>query len=454
MPHATIDKTHLAGLLTAEIETYGRDHPRSLELSQRGARVMYAGVPMPWMTMWAGDFPLYFESASGARLIDVDGREYIDFCLGDSAALAGHSPSAVAEVVSRRAASGITAMLPTDDSIWVAEELGRRFGLPTWQFTLSATDANRNAIRFARHVTGRPKVLVFNYAYHGTVDDALVSLIDGQIRPKRWALGVVVDPSLTSRVVEFNDLGELERALANDDVACVLAEPALTNIGIVLPEPGYHEELRRLTSERGVLLVIDETHTICAGAGGATGAYQLEPDMLVMGKWLGSGIPGAALGVTGSLADQITDSLAGPLRGPSGVGGTVAGNALSLAAMQATLKHVLTADAFSSMIDAADRWRAGVEEVISVARLPWHVAQLGCRGEYRYRAEPPANGAEAALAIDPELDRYMHLASLNRGVLMTPFHSMALMSPAHTHADVDRHTAVFEELVSALDGAG
>ncbi len=445
-----LDAARVRALLEREVEAYAAARPRSRELFARGRHSLFGGVPMPWMVTWAGDFPLYFDRAEGARLVDVDGHEYVDFCLGDSAAMAGHSPAPVARAVAARAAHGMAAMLPTEDAVWVGEELGRRFGPPVWQFTLSATDANRNAIRFARQITGRPKVLVFNFAYHGTVDEALVTLVDGEVRPKRWTLGALVDPSLTSAVVEFNDLAALEAALAQEDVACVLAEPALTNIGIVLPDGGFHTVLRELCTRHGTLLVIDETHTGCAGPGGATQEQGLEPDMLVMGKWIGGGVTGAALGMTAETAGRATASLRGPLRGPSGVGGTVAGNALSLAAMRATLERVLTAEAFEAMIAVADRWRAGVADVIESRRLPWHVVQLGCRAEYRFRPSPPRNGSEAAVEIDPDLDRYLHLGCLNRGVLLTPFHSMALVSPAHTAADADRHSAVFAELVDDL----
>ena len=449
-----IDPDRVRDLLAEEVAVYARERPRSQELYARGSGVLFGGVPMPWMRTWAGDFPIYLEHARGARLVDVDGHEYVDLCLGDSAAMAGHAPAAVAEAVARRAQDGITAMLPTADSVAVGEELGRRFDLPVWQFTLSATEANRNAIRFARQVTGRPKVLVFNYAYHGTVDEALVTLRDGEVRPKRWTLGPVGDPSETARVVEFNDLDGLAEALAQGDVACVLTEPALTNIGIVMPDDGFHARLRELTREHGVPLIIDETHTGCAGPGGATRAWGLDPDLVVAGKWIGGGVPGAALGMSEDFARRCWDSLPGPLRGPSGVGGTVAGNALSLAAMRATLGEVLTEEAFPRMEAVAERWTAGVQRLIDEARLPWHVVRIGCRGEYRFRPDPPRNGSQAAVEVDPELDRYLHLGCLNRGVLMTPFHSMALVSPAHTEADADRHTEVFEELVARLVGAG
>ena len=448
--HTELDPARVSARLATEVERYATERPRSRDLSARGHEHLFGGVPMPWMTIWPGSFPLFLERAQGARLVDVDGHEYVDFCLGDSAAMPGHSPVAVATAIARQGAEGVAAMLPTEDGVWVGAELARRFGLPTWQFTLSATDANRNAIRFARQITKREKVLVFNFGYHGTVDEALVALVDGKVQPKRWTLGAVGDAGERSRVVEFNDLTGLEAALAAGDVACVLTEPALTNIGIVLPQPGFHTALRELTRKHDVPLIIDETHTMCACPGGATREYGLEPDMVTMGKWLGSGVPVGALGMSEAIARRATETLLGPLRGPSGVGGTVAGNALSMAAARATLEHVLTEEAFAPTVVVTDRWRSGVEAVIAEHRLPWHVVQMGCRAEYRFRPEPPRNGSEAAVVIDAALDHYLHLGCLNRGVLMTPFHNMALVSPAHSREDADLHTAVFGELVEAL----
>ena len=444
----------LVALLAEEERRFAESHPTSGRLFSEGRQNLFGGVPMPWMRTWPGGFPLFLDRAEGARLWDVDGHEYVDFCLGDSAAMAGHSSPPVAAAIAKRAATGITAMLPTADSIRVSRELARRFGLAIWQFTLSATEANRNAVRFARQITGRRKVLVFNYAYHGTVDEALVTLVDGRVAPKSWTLGPGYDPEVTSRVVEFNDVEALAGALAHEDVACVLAEPALTNIGIVLPQEGFHARLRELTRRHGSLLVIDETHTGCAGEGGASRLYGLEPDLLVAGKWIGGGMPVAALGMSAEVSERVNDSLPGPLRGPSGVGGTLAGNAMSLAAARATLESVLTPAAYESMVTVADRWVAGVRSVIDHARLPWHVVQLGCRAEYRFRATAPRHGGESAREIHQDLDRYLHLGCLNRGVLLTPFHSMALISPAHTIADADAHTDVFAELVQRLADGG
>ncbi len=341
-------------------------------------------------------------------------------------------------------------MLPTEDANWVGAELARRFGLPTWQFALTATDANRFLIRLARHVTGRPKILVFNWCYHGTVDETFAALEDGAVVARRGNLGPPVAPSETTKVVEWNDVSALDAALAPGDVACVLAEPALTNIGIVHPEQGFHDALRELTRRTETVLVIDETHTICCGPGGFTAAHGLEPDALTIGKTIAGGVPAAAYGFSAGLAQRVEAAIELEDVDVGGIGGTLAGNALSLAAMRATLGEVLTEQAFTRMIELAERWTAGVSEAIDAAGLPWHVTRLGCRAEYLFGPDPPRNGTEAAAAGSFELERYMHLYALNRGILLTPFHNMALMSPATTEADVDRHSEVFREAVLEL----
>ncbi|HEX6330632.1 MAG TPA: aspartate aminotransferase family protein [Actinomycetota bacterium] len=449
--NGTLDRVRLADLTAREATRFENEHPRSRELFERGRASLLAGVPMPWMTEWAGPFPVFVAEASGARFVDVDGREYVDLCLGDTGGMTGHSPKATVDAVVEQAAKGITLMLPTEDSIRVGAEMQRRFGLPYWQFCLTATDANRFTIRLARAITGRPKILVFNYCYHGSVDETIITIQDGAAGPRPGSIGPPVDPTETTRAVEFNDVEALEAALAHEDVACVLAEPALTNIGIVLPDDGYHDALRELTRRHGTYLVIDETHCICAGPGGATRAWGLEPDFLTIGKPLAGGVPAACYGMTADVAERtqaFMDSL--PTTDVGGIGGTLSGNALSLAAMRATLEHVLTDDAFDRMIALGERWAAGVAASIARHDLPWTVQRLGCRAEYWFTPAPPRTGGEAAAADDHELARYTHLFALNRGILLTPFHNMALMSPATTEEDVDTHSAVFEEMCSEL----
>ena len=449
----SFDRGRLSALLAREAEAFTAARPRSRELFERAGRSLLGGVPMPWMMLWAGGFPVFSREASGARIVDVDGHEYVDLCLGDTGAMPGHGPPVVVEAVREQLGRGITTMLPTEDAIAVGEELARRFGMAPWLFTLTATDANRTALRLARQLTGRPLVLVFSYCYHGSVDEAFaVQGDDGATHSREGNVGPPVDPAATTRAIEFNDLEALEAALADGLVACVLAEPAMTNMGIVLPEPGYHERLRELTRAAGTLLIIDETHTFSAGPGGCTAAWGLEPDLLTIGKAIGSGIPSGALGLSAGLGESLLADPDADYEDTGGVGGTLAGNALSAAAMRATLEHVLTEEAFAHTVPLAGRFAAGVQATIDAHGLPWHVTRLGCRAEYGFSAPPPRNGTEANAAADHELERYLHLHALNRGVMITPFHNMALMSPATTAADVDRHTEVFAEAVGELTG--
>ena len=438
--------------MSAELDRFAQSHPRSGRLHERAKASLLDGVPMNWMSEWASPFPLFVESASGASFRCVDGHDYVDFCLGDTGAMAGHGPAPTIAAVERQMRRGITHMLPTEDAIAAGEELTRRFGLPLWQFTMTATDANRFSIRLARAITGRSKILVHDECYHGSVDETLATLDShGRVIATDLNIGPPLDPALTTRVVPFNDVDALERALADRDVAAVLVEPALTNVGIVLPEPGYHAALRDLTRRAGTVLIIDETHTICAGPGGMTARDGLEPDMLVIGKTIGGGIPAGTYGMTQAVAARVRAAL--PARADiGGIGGTLAGYALSLAAIRATLGEVLTDEAFERMIPLAERWEAGVNDVIRSRRVAWHVTRLGARAEYHFSATRPRDGAEKVATDDPLLNRYLHLALMNRGVLMTPFHNMALMSPATVAADVDRHTEVFDEVVAARVG--
>ena len=455
---ATFEYGRLKSLTEREQQRFVSDHPKSKALYERSSNSMLGGVPMNWMLKWAGAFPPFVREALGCHVYDVDGNRYIDFCLGDTGAMTGHSPFATVKAIEEQLRRGMSLMLPSENSAWVGEELQVRFGLPYWQFALTATDANRFAIRLARHITGRSKILVFNWCYHGTVDETFVTLQpDGMLKARRGNIGPPVDPALTTKVVEFNDLDGLQKALDPADVACVLAEPVMTNVGIVHPEPGFHEALRKLTREYATLLILDETHTICAGPGGYTRAQNLEPDFLVFGKPIGGGVPGAAYGFTRAVADYIQDNQKDNNESledcdTGGIGGTLAGNALSLAAMRATLTKVLTTEAFGRMIAMAERWAAGVQQVIAELNVPWHVSQLGCRAEYLFSPRPPKNGAEAHAAMDFPLERYLHLYAMNRGILLTPFHNMALMSPQTDASDVDQHTKVFREAVKELVG--
>ncbi len=444
----------LETLFARELARFEDTHPRSRALAADARQSLLGGVPMHWMVRWPGGFPVFATEAAGARFHDVDGNEYVDFCLGDTGAMAGHSPEPTVRAVTEQAARGITLMLPSEDALWVAEELARRFGLPLWQFALTATDANRFAIRLARAVTGRPKILVFNWCYHGTVDETFATLAQGRVVSRAGNLGPPVPLDETTRVAEWNDVDSLERELAHGDVACVLAEPALTNVGIVLPEHGFHEALREATRLHATLLIIDETHTLCAGPGGYTAAHRLEPDVLTIGKAIGGGIASAAYGFSEEVARRVQAAIPQDESDVGGVGGTLAANVLSLAAMRATLGEVLADAAFVRMIELGERFEQGVEAAIAAHALPWHVTRLGCRVEYLFRTERPRTGSEAAAGADHLLDRLIHLYALNRGILLTPFHNMALISPATTAADVDRHTAVFAEAAAEIAAAG
>jgi glutamate-1-semialdehyde 2,1-aminomutase len=449
-----IDRERLGALRAAEEERFVATHPRSKQLAVQAQDSLLAGVPMPWMTRWSGSFPIFVDHASGAGFTDVDGHDYVDLCLGDTGAMTGHALPQVALALQERAHHGFTTMLPSSDAAWVGAELQRRFGLTRWQFAMTATDANRFVLRFARFLTGRPRICVMDWCYHGTVDETLAVLESpGSTRvvPRPGALGPQVDVAETTRVVPFNDVAALDQALAHGDVAVVLMEPALTNIGIVLPEPGYLEQVREVTRRHDVLLVMDETHTLCAGPGGATRAWGLEPDMVVVGKPIGGGVPVAAYGMSDAVAARIEPAMRGHEIDVAGVGGTLTGSALAMAAARATLASSLRDDDFAVAVPLAERWADGVAGVIDEHGLPWHVQRLGCRAEYWF-CPPARTGAEAAAAVDEDLEGFMHLWALNRGILLTPFHNMALFSPHHTHADVELHTDVFRGAVRALLG--
>ena len=449
----SIDRLRLNTLLRDEETKFRLEHPKSHDLYQRARQSMQGGVPMLWMIRWAGTFPVFVKKAKGVHLTDLDGNSYIDFCLGDTGAMTGHSPKATFKAVKTQAGKGITFMLPTEDAIWVGEELQHRFRLPYWQFTLTATDANRFAIRMARHITNRPKILVFNYCYHGSVDETFITLDEeGTPGPRHGNLGPPINPVETTKVIEFNDIPALETSLSARDVAVVLAEPVMTNIGIIHPEPGYHEALREITRHTGTLLIMDETHTLCAGSGGYTQKHDLHPVFLTCGKSLAGGIPAGVYGFSQEVADAFWAKLELDQSDVGGIGGTLAGNALSIAAMRATLEHVLTPAMYDRCDKLADRYEAGIKEAIKEFDLPWIVTRLGFRVEYWFRQTPPRNGGEANAAMDSDLDRYMHLWALNRGILMTPFHNMALIAADTSEADVDYHTRTFGDALQALIG--
>ena len=449
----SVDRERLSSLMRAEIARFEQERPRSRELFDKATHRMPDGVPMLWMAKWPGPWPVYVDHAQGAHFTCADGIDHVDLCLGDTGAMVGHSPKPTVDALSAQLAKGITTMLPTEDAEIAAGMLAERFGVPMWQFTLTATDANRAMIRYSRAVTGKKKVLVMDYCYHGSVDETFATLDEnGAVVERRGNIGAPVPPSETTVVVPFNDVPALEAAFATGEIACVLVEPAMTNIGIVLPEPGWHDALRELATRHGAVLIIDETHTLCAGPGGMTQRDGLRPDAVVVGKTIAGGIPAGAYGMTQELGDKVRSSLHLEDIDVGGVGGTLAGNALSLVGIRATLGEVLTPESYPAMIDQATRWTQGVSQALEEWNVPWQVTQLGTRAEYSFLPHAPHDGGEAAHADDFELQQYLHLHALNRGILMTPFHNMALMSPATSAQDVDAHTAHFREAVESLFG--
>ena len=441
----------LEQLFAKELELFVKTHPESKKLHDKAAGPMMNGVPMSWMKKWPGPYPVYVASAKGAHFSDVDGNDYVDFCLGDTGAMVGHSPDASVAAIKKQLDKGVTFMLPTDDAAVAAQTLADRFGLEKWQFTLTATDANRHIIRYARHITGRKKILIHDYCYHGTVDETFANLDEqGNTVSRENNIGAPVELSETTWVVPFNDLPAAEKAFASGEIAAALIEPAMTNIGIVLPEPGYLEGLRELATKYDVILIHDETHTLSEGIGGMTRRRGVRPDAVVLGKTIGAGIPAGTFGMSAELAERIAGSLHLEHIDVGGVGGTLAGNALSMAAIRATLTEVLTEEAFQRMEELCTVWTNDVQETIDEFNIPWQVSQLGCRAEYSFRSTAPRTGKEAADADDFELQQYLHLHAINRGILMTPFHNMALISPSTTLEDVKRHTEHFRDAAKAL----
>ncbi|MCG3200515.1 MAG: Glutamate-1-semialdehyde 2,1-aminomutase [Gammaproteobacteria bacterium] len=439
-----------ARLYEREIRHYLQARPRSAALAAQAREHFLYGVPMHWMADWPMPHPLFIASAQGVTVNDVDGHGYTDFCLGDTGAMFGHAPEAVAGAIAEQARRGLTMMLPTPDAVPVGAELARRFGLRYWQVTATATDANRAVLRWARAVTGRKVILVFHGCYHGTVDDTMVRLSGDRTVPRAGLLGQAYDLGEYSRVIEFNDTAALERALEDREVAAVLAEPAMTNCGMVLPQPGYHAELRQLTRRYGTPLIIDETHTISTGPGGFTRAAGLEPDFLVLGKPIAGGLPCAVYGCTPEMADRMQAARISVPHGHSGIGTTLSANALALHAMRANLESVMTEQAYRHMIPLAEHLAGELRAVFAVAGVPWSVTQLGARCEFQFCRALPRNGSEAEAAMNPTLESAIHMYLLNRGVIITPFHNMMLVAPDTRPADVERLVTALRDCIHEL----
>ena len=439
-------------MLKRERDRFLQANPTSARLAEQAKPHWHNGVPFHWMLDWSTPFPLFAKEAKGATLTDVDGHAYDDFCLGDTGSMFGHSPEPVVRAIREQSERGLTYMLSTEDVPVVGQLLSDMFGLPFWQVATTATDANRFVIRWCRAVTKRPKVLVMNGCYHGSVDDTFLRLDNGKPANRVGLLGQVYDLTEGTVVVEFNDLEAIERALKAGDVACILTEPALTNIGMVLPQPGYLDGMAALAKKYGTLLVIDETHTISTGYGGYTRMHNLQPDFFTLGKPVAGGIPCAVFGFTAEMAERMrqAEKEAGP--GYSGIGTTLSANALQLHCMRANLSEVMTRANYKHMLDLSERLARGVEAEIDRRNVPWHVSNVGARAEFVCAPTRPKNGAEAKAAMRPQLELAVHLYLLNRGVLIAPFHNMTLLSPATTAAQVDHLVATVGACLDELKG--
>ena len=434
----------------AEQERYIRARPRSEALTGGNASGYYAGVPLHWMLDWPLPFPLVVADAQGATLIDVDGHRLADFCLGDTGSMFGHSPAPVVRALRAQANHGLAYMLPTEHTLAVGRLLTERFGLPHWQVATTASDANRFALRVARAVTARAKILVMNGCYHGAVDETYVSLEDGRASNLPGLIGQFADLTAATKVIEFNDVPALERALEPRDVACVITEPVLTNCCMVPPQPGYHSALRALTRVTDTLLLIDETHTISSGPSGYSGANGLEPDIFVLGKPIAGGVPASAWGFTDAIAASWDRIRRAKPPGHSGLGTTLSANALAMATMRAMLSEVMTNAAYAHMDALASQLAAGLETTIAKHRLAWHVARVGARVEFVCAPGPLKDGSEAARAHAPELEQAIHIGLLNRGCVIAPFHNMMLLCPATTVTQVNQLVGAFADVVGAL----
>ena len=445
-----LDPGHLARFAATERERFIAANPRSQALAERSAHHWLMGSPLHWMSDWSTPFALHVAHASGAHVTDVDGHERVDFCLGDSGAMFGHASPPVVDAVRAQMVRGCTTLLPSADAAWVGEELARRFGLPYWQSAMTASDANRFLLRWVRAATGRRRLLVFNGCYHGTVDDVFVDLVDARPRMRDSLLGQVQDLTRHTVVVEFNDLAALEAALAEGDIACVLAEPVMTNIGMVLPEPGFWTQAQALVRAYGTLLVLDETHTLSSGVGGYARANGLSPDALVLGKPIGGGVPCAVYGFSAELAARAAAAKRAAPPGHSGIGTTLTANMLAMAALRATLAEVATPAAHERMTACCTQVADGLRGVIARNGLAWCVTQVGARCEFQFSARAPRNGSEADALAQPALEQLLHLALLNRGVLITPFHNMLLASPVTSDDDVARLLCAFDDVLAGL----
>mgnify|MGYP001161936171 CR=1 FL=1 len=444
-----INPKAILALRERELTRFVNANPKSKHYFER-SNGWFQRVPFHWMLDWPSPFPIVAASATGATLTSLDGQTFDDFCLGDTASMFGHSPPALASALTEQAGKGLSYMLPTIEGAELGDMLASMFGLPHWQVTTTASEANRAVIRWCRGLTGRSKILIFNGCYHGAVDDVFVDLRDGLAINRPSLIGQVQDLLLTTVAIEFNDVAALESALRNGDIACVLAEPVMTNIGMVRDAPGYLETLRRLCSETGTLLVFDETHTISSGYGGHSNSHGPMPDIMVIGKSIGGGVPCAVYGFTAQISARMEALNKARPAGHSGIGTTLSANALAMSAMHAMLGQVITRKAYDHMLAMADRLVSGLRQVIEAHGLPWHVSHVGARVEFVCAAQPPRNGNEARAAMDHDLESAIHLYLTNRGILLAPFHNMMLLSPVTQSEQVDRLLHALDSCVGEL----
>ncbi|MDH4762949.1 glutamate-1-semialdehyde 2,1-aminomutase [Pseudomonas oryzihabitans] len=455
MTTSGISEAAVQTFVAAERERFLARNPKSLALAERARHSLFGGVPMHWMNDWSMPSALFVSHAQGSRFHDVDGHEYIDFCLGDTGSMFGHSPTPIARALAEQGARGLTTMLPGEDAVVAGELLAERFGLPFWQVATTATDANRYVIRWARAITNRKVLLVFDGCYHGTVDDVMVRHQDGRTVHRGGLIGQAHNLAETSRAVPFNDLTALEEALAKGDVAALICEPAMTNIGMVLPAPGFMDQVRALTRQYGTLLIIDETHTLSTGPGGCTRAWNLQPDFITFGKPIAGGVPCSAYGCSHEMAQamrlaQQHASETSHGHGHSGMGTTLSANALAMRCLRVNLEEVATPAAYERMLPMAARLAAGLRAVIAHHGLAWSVTELGARCEFQFCATPPTTGAEAEAAFHDSLQQALHLYLINRGILITPFHNMTLCCPDLAAADVDLLLATLDQGLAEL----
>ncbi len=447
---AGIAKDRLEKLAQREAKRYAAARPKAKAALAKGADAYLGGVPLHWMTDWPMPHLPLVARAKGARLTDIDGYEIDDFCLGDTGSMFGHSPAPVAKAIRAQAPRGLTYMLPTEDALDAGRLLQEVFGPFRWQIATTATDANRFAIRVARAITGRPKILVFNGCYHGTVDDVMVELSGGKTQNRQGLMGQVADLTLGATAVEFNDLTAVETALKTGEIAAILTEPVMTNSCMVLPDAGFHDGLRLLSRRYGALLIIDETHTISSGLGGYTAVHSLSPDIFVVGKCVAGGLPTAVWGLSDETAKRYEEANAKRAPGHSGMGTTLSANPLQFACLKATLSEVMTAKNYAHMEKLAERLSHGLAEVIARHKAPWHVVRVGARVEFICAPGPLRNGTEAGHAHQPQVEAALHTALLNRGSLIAPFHNMMLVSPATKKRQVDRLITAFNDVLTEL----